>query len=57
MNEQEIRLRCIEAAAKAPNSHTGGYAAGVLEQAQLWYNWIVDPRPAKDDGKGIGKLL
>lgn len=41
MDEREIRLRCIEAAAKAPNAHVGGYAAGVLEQAGTWFNWIV----------------
>jgi hypothetical protein len=43
MDEREIRLRCIEAAAKSPNSHVGGFAAGVLEDAQKWAEWVVNP--------------
>lgn len=40
MNDKEIRVRCIEAAAKAPMSHVRGYAAGVQEAAETWYAWI-----------------
>jgi hypothetical protein len=41
MDEREIRLRCIEAAAKTPMVHPQGQAAGVLETASFWFNWII----------------
>ena len=41
MEEREIRLRCIEAAAKAPIVHQDGPAAGVLETAQRWAAWAM----------------
>lgn len=40
MDDTEIKLRCIEAAAKHPTVHANGFAAGVLENATLWFNWI-----------------
>lgn len=49
MDDAEIRLRCIEAAAKFPAVHPNGPAAGALETAQLWAEWVAgakvpDPR-------------
>lgn len=41
MDEREIRLRCIEAAAKTPMLHADGHAAGVKETASLWFDWII----------------
>lgn len=40
MDEREIRLRCIEAAAKNPVPHPDGFAAGAMEAAQQWFAWI-----------------
>jgi hypothetical protein len=40
MDDKEVRLRCIEAAAKSPTPHSRGYAAGVQESAESWYLWI-----------------
>jgi hypothetical protein len=40
MDDREIRLRLIEAAAKAPNAHSKGYAEGVLEQAARWEEFV-----------------
>jgi hypothetical protein len=37
----EIRLRCIEAAAKSPIVHKDGPAAGVLATAQEWSTWVT----------------
>lgn len=42
MTETEVRLRCIEAAARAPMVHNAGPAAGVLEVARQWATWVVD---------------
>lgn len=41
MNDAEIRLRCIEAAAKTPMVHVDGPAAGVLGVADAWVGWIT----------------
>ena len=38
---EEIRLRLIEASARAQHIHKDGYAAGVLETAQLWESYVV----------------
>lgn len=46
MDTAEIRLRCIEAAAKTPTVHRDGHAAGVLETAAKWAEW-VQPPPGK----------
>lgn len=42
LSDREIRLRCIEAAARAPILHKDGAAAGVLEVAQKWAGWVLD---------------
>jgi hypothetical protein len=49
MDEREIRLRLIEAAAKAPNAHSKGYAEGVLEMARQWEEFVL-----KNSGKPLG---
>lgn len=41
VDEREVRLRCIEAAAKAPIPHEQGYAAGMLAAAQSWAAWVL----------------
>lgn len=39
--EQEIRLRCVEAAAKHPDPrHSGGMTTSVLEMAAAWELWV-----------------
>ncbi len=40
-SEREIRLRCIEAAARTPTPHGAGYPAGVLEAAEKWATWVL----------------
>lgn len=45
MDEREIRLRCIEAAAKTPMVHAAGQAAGVLEVAKEWAAWVLGSLP------------
>lgn len=59
MDKQEIRLRCIEAAARNPTPHPKGYAAGILEAAQEWEAWVgatqeLAGEPAKN---GVSELL
>lgn len=41
MDTNEIRLRCVEAAAKAPMTHAEGYAKGVTETAAEWAAFIL----------------
>lgn len=43
-SDQEIRLRLIEAAARNPVPHKDGYAAGILEAAKLWEEYVVAAR-------------
>ena len=43
MDELEIRLRCIEAAARSPIVHSAGPAVGVREVAAAWFEWIARP--------------
>ena len=40
MDALEVRLRCIEAAARNPTPHADGFAAGVLETARQWAGWV-----------------
>ena len=40
ISDAEIKLRCVEAAAKQPTVHVDGFAAGVLSNATLWFDWI-----------------
>lgn len=41
MDAREIRLRCIEAAAKNPTPDPEGYAAGVQKTAAAWAEWVA----------------
>lgn len=41
MDEREIRLRLIEAAARNPVPHADGFAAGVLASARLWEEYVL----------------
>jgi hypothetical protein len=41
MDEREIRLRLIEAAAAHPIPHPEGYAAGVLATARAWEIYVL----------------
>lgn len=41
MDEREIRLRLIEAAARNPLPHAQGLAAGVLETAKVWEAYVL----------------
>lgn len=63
MDEREIRLRCIEAASRAPVVHNEGPAVGVLKIAQAWAEWVASPvtRTADEDplwftSKGVSSL-
>ena len=42
MDEREIRLRLIEAAARNPQPHANGYAVGVQEAAECWFRWVTN---------------
>jgi len=46
MDAIEVRMRCIEAAAKNPTPHNSGFPAGTLEVAKMWAEWVL-PGPAK----------
>jgi len=51
MDEREIRLRCIEVAARAPVVHAFGPAAGVVEVASHWFDWVIsEPKGATKAG-------
>jgi hypothetical protein len=41
VDEREIRLRLIEAAARNPVPHPEGFAAGVLAAAQQWEAYVL----------------
>lgn len=44
-DEQYVRLRCLEAAARNPDArHTGGITVGVLEQASKYSAWVLSGR-------------
>ena len=53
MDDKEIKLRCIEAAAKTPTVHLKGQAEGVAEIASAWFNWIISS-PKGEAGKTLG---
>jgi len=56
MDEREIRLRCIEAAAKSPIVHNNGPAAGVVEVAGQWAAFVLQDAKAdaaQDKGREI----
>jgi len=43
MDAREVRLRCIEAAARNPDPrHPEGFAVGVLAAAKVWESWIIN---------------
>lgn len=49
-SEREVRLRLIEAAAKAPIVHNNGPAVGVVEVAQTWEAYVLGHlKPGIDD--------
>lgn len=41
MDSVEIRMRCIEAAAKNPLPHPEGYAMGILTTAEIWEKYVL----------------
>ena len=56
MDEREIRLRCIEAAARAPMTHESGYSAGVLQAAGQWAAFVLQAVKvdiAQDKGREV----
>ena len=59
MDADEVRLRLIEAAARAPVVHPDGPAAGVLETARAWEDWVVGRKPTLGlpPKKGAKELL
>lgn len=44
ISEREVKMRCIEAASRAPNAHMHGYSKGVLQDASDWSEWIFSER-------------
>jgi hypothetical protein len=54
-SEREVRLRCVEAAARNPTPHPEGYTAGILEAAEKWATWIFGGRPAAGTTLGLPK--
>lgn len=40
MDLDEIRLRCLEAASKAPIVHNEGPESGILAVARRWAAWV-----------------
>lgn len=66
MDEREIRMRCVEAAAKIAPAHRDGMAAGVREAASAWFDWITrqtrqehvpERAPAVEPGKALKNML
>lgn len=55
MDAIEVRTRCIEAAAKHPNAHPAGAAAGVVEMASLWCDWIFSGQGLAKEEKAGGR--
>lgn len=46
LSDAEIKLRCIEAAARSPQVHPDGHAVGVKETANHWFDWIKSNQKA-----------
>jgi hypothetical protein len=38
----QVRLRCIEAAARNPVPNADGYAAGILAAAKVFSTWVLE---------------
>ena len=51
-----IRLRCIEAASKAPMTHQEGYVVAVKDAAHAWYEWVVGDRPRPPEETITGEV-
>lgn len=57
-DDTEVRLRCLEAAARNPFPHPDGFAAGVLAAARAWAEWVNPPGGINPPGKlGLPKKL
>jgi hypothetical protein len=58
VDEREIRLRLIEAAAAHPTPHDKGFAAGTLDTARLWEEYVLTNTkisgPSAPSGKTLG---
>jgi len=56
MDQNEIRLRLIEAAARAPMAHPDGFSAGVVATAEQWLRFVapLDGPAAKDPRGTLG---
>jgi hypothetical protein len=54
MDDREVKLRCIEAAAKTPMVHLGGQSAGVIEVATAWFDWINSGATEMPSKKPLG---
>lgn len=46
LTDAEIKLRCLEAAARMPQPHADGFAVGVKETASGWFDWIKSNQKA-----------
>lgn len=46
MEAIEVRMRCLEAAAKVPAVHVHGQKEGIQEMAETWANWVLASTPA-----------
>lgn len=55
MDEREIRLRLIEAAARNPLPHQEGFAAGVIATATAWEHYVLGKISGKPTTLGLPK--
>lgn len=51
MDAKEIRLRCIEAAARQPFPHKDGPVAAVQHAASVWFDWINGDSPVPNEAQ------
>jgi hypothetical protein len=56
MTPPEIRMRCLEAAAKNPIPHKDGFAVGILECAKFWAAWVEKGGTLGVPKKGVDDL-
>jgi hypothetical protein len=45
MNDEEIRIKCLEVSAMSPDTHS---QKSLLDNAKELYGWIVDGGPAEE---------